>query len=161
VKSAIEDEELKDRISESDESTILNTCNESFRSLDDNELAEKEVFDSKHKERETVPNQIMTKMEKCAGDMPSGTAGGFLGAGDPAPDGGEARQTGCLQSDLFGLSNRGEHHVECSVSGYGKTGVKETGKQSYIAHVRNLSPCRGLSHGFEAKHGIFNWYDLY
>jgi L1 cell adhesion molecule like protein len=159
--SAIVDEILKDRIFESDESTNLNKCNEIFRRLDDNQLAENEVFDYKHKERDTEPNQIMTKMEKCAGDMPSGTPGGFLGAGDPAPDGGESRHSERLQSDLFGQSNRGEQHEKCLVSGYGKTGVKETGKQSYTAHVRNLAPCRGLSHGCEAKHGTFNWYDLY
>jgi L1 cell adhesion molecule like protein len=46
MKSAVEDEKLKDKISEADKTTILDKCNEVFCWLIANEFAEKEAFES-------------------------------------------------------------------------------------------------------------------
>lgn len=88
MKSAVEDEKLKDKISESDKTTILDKCNEVIRWLDANQLAEKEEFESQQKELEAVCNPIMTKMYQGAGGVPGGMPGGFPGAGGPAGAGG-------------------------------------------------------------------------
>jgi heat shock protein 1/8 len=77
MKSTVEDEKLKDKISESDKKLILDKCNEIVKWLDANQLAEKEEFEHKHKELEGVCNPIITKLYQ-AGGMP---AGGFPGAG--------------------------------------------------------------------------------
>jgi L1 cell adhesion molecule like protein len=90
MKSAVEDEKLKDKISESDKTTILDKCNEVIRWLDANQLAEKEEFESQQKELESVCNPIMTKMYQGAGGMPGGMPGGFPGAGAPPGAGGAA-----------------------------------------------------------------------
>lgn len=88
MKSAVEDEKLKDKISESDKTTILDKCNEVIRWLDANQLAEKEEFESQQKELEAVCNPIMTKMYQGAGGVPGGMPGGFPGAGAPPGSGG-------------------------------------------------------------------------
>lgn len=88
MKSAVEDEKLKDKISESDKTTILDKCNEVIRWLDANQLAEKEEFESQQKELEAVCNPIMTKMYQGTGGMPGGMPGGFPGAGSPPGSGG-------------------------------------------------------------------------
>jgi L1 cell adhesion molecule like protein len=51
--------------------------------------------------------------------------------------------------------------IDKCATGCDRTGEKKRGKQSYIMHVRNLALSRGLSHGFEAKHGSFTCFDLY
>jgi L1 cell adhesion molecule like protein len=57
---SVEDKKLK-------ENTILDKCNGVVRWLDDNQLAEKEEFESQQKELESVCNPIMKKMGKRAG----------------------------------------------------------------------------------------------
>jgi L1 cell adhesion molecule like protein len=94
MKSAVEDEKLKDKISESDKTTIMDKCNEVIRWLDANQLAEKEEFESQQKELEAVCNPIMTKLYQGAGGMPGGMPGGFPGAGGPAPGAGGAAGAG-------------------------------------------------------------------
>jgi len=88
MKSAVEDEKLKDKISDSDKTTILDKCNEVIRWLDANQLAEKEEFESQQKELEAVCNPIMTKMYQGTGGVPGGMPGGFPGAGGPPGSGG-------------------------------------------------------------------------
>jgi len=88
MKSAVEDEKLKDKIPESDKTTILDKCNEVIRWLDANQLAEKEEFESQQKELEAVCNPIMTKMYQGTGGVPGGMPGGFPGAGGPPGSGG-------------------------------------------------------------------------
>jgi L1 cell adhesion molecule like protein len=90
MKSAVEDEKLKDKISETDKTTILDKCNNVTHWLDANQLAEKEEFESQQKELDSVCNPIMTKMYQGAGGMPGGMPGGFPVAGDPAPGTGRA-----------------------------------------------------------------------
>ncbi|MGP1929852.1 MAG: Hsp70 family protein, partial [Arsenophonus sp. ER-BJ3-MAG3] len=52
MKSSMEDEKLKDKISKEDKETVINKCNEVIRWLDSNQLAEKEEFEHKQKELE-------------------------------------------------------------------------------------------------------------
>ncbi|XP_049946043.1 heat shock 70 kDa protein cognate 4 isoform X1 [Schistocerca serialis cubense] len=92
MKSTVEDEKLKDKISDSDKQTILDKCNEVIRWLDANQLAEKEEFEEKQKELEQICNPIITKLYQGAGGapggMPGGFPGGFPGAGGAAAGGG-------------------------------------------------------------------------
>jgi len=93
MKSTVEDEKLKDKISEADRKTILDKCAEIIRWLDSNQLADKEEFEHKQKEIEGVCTPIITKLYQGAGGMPGGFPGGAPGAGAPgqagsAPGGG-------------------------------------------------------------------------
>ncbi|XP_067014227.1 heat shock 70 kDa protein cognate 4 isoform X1 [Anabrus simplex] len=98
MKSTVEDEKLKDKISDSDKNTILDKCNEVIRWLDANQLAEKEEFEEKQKELESLCNPIITKLYQGAGGMPGGMPGGFPGgfpgAGGAAPGPGGAAGAG-------------------------------------------------------------------
>jgi L1 cell adhesion molecule like protein len=94
MKSTMEDEKLKDKISESDKNTVIEKCNEVIRWLDTNQLAEKEEFEHKQKELEGLCNPIITKLYQSggapAGGMPGGFPGGFPGAGGAPPGAGAA-----------------------------------------------------------------------
>ena len=90
MKSTIEDEKLKDKVSADDKKTIIDKCNEVISWLDSNQLAEKEEYDDKQKEIEAVCNPIITKLYQSAGG-----AGGMpnfeqtsAGGGGAAPGGG-------------------------------------------------------------------------
>nr|AIA61348.1 heat shock cognate protein 70 [Orius sauteri] len=90
MKSTVEDEKLKDKISDSDKQTIMDKCNEVIQWLDANQLAEKEEFEHKQKELEQICNPIVTKLYQ-AGGAPgrAGFTGGFPGApGGGAPGAG-------------------------------------------------------------------------
>nr|AEP26350.1 heat shock protein 70 [Sinonovacula constricta]QCV57272.1 heat shock protein 70 [Sinonovacula constricta] len=90
MKSTVEDEKLKDKISEEDKKVILDKCNDVIHWLDGNQLAEKEEFESKQKELEGVCNPIITKLYAASGGAPGGMPGGapnFGGAGGAAPGG--------------------------------------------------------------------------
>ncbi|KAK1900711.1 Heat shock cognate 70 kDa protein [Dissostichus eleginoides] len=80
MKSTVEDEKLKDKISDEDKKKIVDKCNEVISWLDRNQTAEKEEFEHQQKELEKLCNPIMTKLYQNAG-------GGFPGAGG-APGGG-------------------------------------------------------------------------
>ncbi|KAI5136588.1 Heat Shock 70 Kda Protein 1-Like [Manis pentadactyla] len=62
MKSAVSDEVLKGKISDSDKKKILNKCNEVLSWLEANQLAEKDEFDHKRKELEKVCNPVITKL---------------------------------------------------------------------------------------------------
>jgi len=86
MKSTVEDDKFKDKISEEDRTKILDTCNETIKWLDMNQLGEKEEYEHKQKEIEQVCNPIITKMYAAAGGappggMPGGAPGGAPGAG--------------------------------------------------------------------------------
>ncbi|KAL8621253.1 Heat shock cognate 71 kDa protein [Nucella lapillus] len=68
MKSTIEDDKVKDKISEDDKKTIMDKCNEVIAWLDANQLAEKEEFDDKQKE-----------VEKCRGWNRGSWRGGSAG----------------------------------------------------------------------------------
>jgi L1 cell adhesion molecule like protein len=79
MKQTIEDNNLKDKIPESDRKKILDTCEDTLKWLESNQLADKEEFDHKQKDLENICKPIITKLYQSAG-----AAGGFPGAG-PTP----------------------------------------------------------------------------
>ncbi|CAD6245178.1 GSCOCT00013567001.2-RA-CDS [Cotesia congregata] len=83
MKSTVEDDKIKGKISDEDKKVVLDKCNEIIKWLDGNQLAEKEEFEQKQKEIEAVCNPIVTKLYQGAGGMPDGMPGGMPGAGAP------------------------------------------------------------------------------
>jgi len=94
MKTTIEDEKLKDKISDDDKQKINDKCEEAIKWLDANQLAEVEEFNEKQKEVEAVCNPIMTKLYQEAGaggmsgGMPGGMPGGMSGGMPGGPDAG-------------------------------------------------------------------------
>jgi len=93
MKTTMDDEKIKDKISDDDKKTINDKCDEAIKWLDANQLAEVEEFQDKQKEVEGVCNPIITKLYAAAGGaggMPDmgGMPGGMPGAGGAAPGGG-------------------------------------------------------------------------
>ncbi|KAK6182061.1 hypothetical protein SNE40_009827 [Patella caerulea] len=85
MKTTVEDEKMKDKISEDDKKAIVDKCNEVIAWMDANQLAEKDEYEHKQKEVEGVCNPIITKLYQGAGGgAPGGMPGGmpdFGGAG--------------------------------------------------------------------------------
>merc|ERR1712025_583235 len=84
--STIEDEKLKDKISENEKKTIISKCEEAVKWLDSNQLAEVDEFQDKQKEVEAVCNPLITKLYQQGGapggsmsgdGMPGGMPGGM------------------------------------------------------------------------------------
>lgn len=90
MKSTVEDEKLKDKISDEDKQKILDKCNEVIRWLDGNQSAEKDEFDHKLKELEKVCTPVVTKLYQGAG----GAAGGMPPGGFPGAAHGAGASTG-------------------------------------------------------------------
>merc|ERR1712223_1760703 len=82
MKTTIEDEKMKDKISDDDREAINDKCDEAIKWLDANQLAEVEGFSDKQKEVEGVCNPIITKLYQAGGGMP----GGMPGAPGGMPD---------------------------------------------------------------------------
>ncbi|XP_050690674.1 heat shock cognate 71 kDa protein [Eriocheir sinensis] len=98
MKSTVEEEKFKDKVSEEDRNKILEACNEAIKWLDANQLGEKEEYEHKQKDLEQICNPIITKMYQAAGGAPpGGMPGGFPGAGGApggaAPGGGSSGPT--------------------------------------------------------------------
>ncbi|XP_015753981.1 PREDICTED: heat shock cognate 71 kDa protein-like [Acropora digitifera] len=95
MKSTVEDDKVKDKISEEDKTAILDKCKEVIEWLEKTDAAGKEEYEAKQKELETLFNPIITKLYQSAGGaggMPGGMpGGGFPGAqaGGPQPGSGE------------------------------------------------------------------------
>jgi len=91
MKTTLDDEKVKDKISEDDKKAIGDKCDEAIKWLDANQLAEVEEFSEKQKEVEAVCNPIITKLYADAGGAPGGMPGGMpdMGGmgGDGAPSG--------------------------------------------------------------------------
>merc|ERR1711935_942413 len=62
MKTTIEDEKVKDKISDDDRKKISEKCDEAIKWLDANQLAEIEEFNDKLKECEALCNPIITKL---------------------------------------------------------------------------------------------------
>ena len=94
MKSTVEDDKMKDKISEDERKKIADACDEAIKWLDGNQLAEKEEYDHKQKEVEKICAPIITKMYGGAGGAPGGPGsmpGGFPGgAPGSAPGAGGA-----------------------------------------------------------------------
>merc|ERR1712098_748871 len=82
MKTTIEDDKVKDKISEDDKKKISDKCDETIKWLDANQLGEVEEFNDKQKEVEAVCNPIITKMYQASGGMPGGMGGMPGGMGD-------------------------------------------------------------------------------
>merc|ERR1711902_108270 len=88
MKSTLDDEKLKDKISDSDKETITKKCDEIIKWLDANQLAEVDEFTDKQKEVEGICNPIITKLYQQAGGAPGGMPGGAGGAAGAGGAGG-------------------------------------------------------------------------
>merc|ERR1712158_207996 len=90
MKSTMDDEKVKDKISGDDKKAISSKCDEAVKWLDSNQLAEVEEFNEKQKEVEGVCNPIITKLYQSAGGAPGGgmpDMGGMPGGGMPGAGG--------------------------------------------------------------------------
>jgi len=90
MKQSLEDDKVKEKISEEDLKTALSKCDEVISWIDANQTAEKDEFDDKKKELESVCSPIITKLYQ-AGGMPGGpdpsSGAGFDGASAGATGG--------------------------------------------------------------------------
>merc|ERR1712243_540903 len=80
METTLDDEKVKDKISEDDMKKITDKCDEAIKWLDANELAEVDEFNDKQKEVESVCNPIITKLYQ---DQDAGGAGGGMPGGMP------------------------------------------------------------------------------
>ncbi|XP_040261064.1 heat shock 70 kDa protein [Bufo bufo] len=78
IKSMVEDENMKGKISDEDKGVISDKCKEIIAWLENNQLAEKDEYTHKQKELEKVYQPIITKMYQ--GGMPGGMPGSSCGA---------------------------------------------------------------------------------
>ncbi|XP_056870560.1 heat shock 70 kDa protein 1-like [Takifugu flavidus] len=74
VKSTVQDDNLKDKISEEDKKKVVDKCEETVSWLENNQLADKEEYQHQQKELEKVCNPIISKLYQ--GGMPGGNPGG-------------------------------------------------------------------------------------
>jgi len=88
MKSTVDDEKVKDKISEEDKKTILDKCNEVISWLDQNQQGEKEDYEAKQKELESVCAPIITKLYQSGGAPGEMPGGGMPGGDAPPPSGG-------------------------------------------------------------------------
>lgn len=95
MKSTMEDDKVKDKVSEEDRNTVVEKCKEVISWLDSNQLAEKDEFEHQQKELEKICNPIVTKLYQ-AGGAPGAGAGGMpnFGAGGPTPGAGDTGSSG-------------------------------------------------------------------
>merc|ERR1712025_93332 len=85
MKATVDDEKVKDKISDADKKAINDKCDEAIKWLDGNQLGEKDEFLDKQKEVESVCSPIVTKLYQGAGGSPGGMPGsgtGGTGKGD-------------------------------------------------------------------------------
>merc|ERR1712158_160161 len=80
MKATIDDEKVKDKISDADKKAINDKCDEAIKWLDGNQLGEKDEFVDKQKEVEAVCSPIVTKLYQGAGGAPGGMPGAGSGA---------------------------------------------------------------------------------
>jgi len=87
MKSTVEDDKVKDKISEEERKQISDACDDAIKWLDTNQLADKEEYEHKQKEVEKVCMPIVTKMYGAAGGAPGGMPGGMPGGDAPTAPG--------------------------------------------------------------------------
>ncbi|XP_041112339.1 heat shock 70 kDa protein-like [Polyodon spathula] len=83
MKSSVEEENVKSKISEDDKKQIIDKCNQAISWLDKNQMADKEEYEHQLKELEKVCNPIMSKLYQggAPGGMPGGSCGSQARAG--------------------------------------------------------------------------------
>jgi len=95
MKTTIEDEKVKDKISGDDAKAINSKCDETIQWLDANQLAEVDEYTAKQKEVEGVCNPIITKLYGAGGGAPgAGPDMGGMGGGAPPGAGAAGGQGG-------------------------------------------------------------------
>jgi len=94
MKTTIEDEKVKDKISGDDAKAINSKCDETIQWLDANQLAEVDEYTAKQKEVEGVCNPIITKLYGAGGGAPGGPDMGGMGGGAPPGAGAAGGQGG-------------------------------------------------------------------
>ena len=72
MKSTLEDEKLKEKISEDEKKLMSSKCDEALKWLDSNQLAEVEEFQDKQKKEEAFCNPIIFKLYQQQGGAPEG-----------------------------------------------------------------------------------------
>ena len=73
MKSTVEDDKFKDKISENDRKIITDKCSETINWLDNNQMGEIEEFKHKQKELESICNPIISKLyQQSNGNVPGG-----------------------------------------------------------------------------------------
>ena len=78
AKSSINDEKLKDKVSDEDRESITTAVDNAMSWLDSHQSEDADVYESKQKDIEGVVNPIMTKLYQEAGaGMPGGMPGGM------------------------------------------------------------------------------------
>ena len=87
MKSTVEDEKIKDKISEEDKTAIAEKCKEVIEWLEKTDTADKEDYETKQKELEAVCNPIITKLYQGAGGAGGGMPGGGMPGGFPGAPG--------------------------------------------------------------------------
>ncbi|XP_054586021.1 heat shock 70 kDa protein 1 [Nothobranchius furzeri] len=83
MKSSVEDEMLKDKISDQDKKKVTEKCQETIAWLENNQLAEKDEYQHKQKELENVCNPIIRKLYQ--GGIPTGSCGEQARGGTQGP----------------------------------------------------------------------------
>ena len=78
MKSSVEDENMKGKISEEDKKTVVEKCNQAISWLENNQLADKDEYEHQLKDLEKVCNPIISKLYQ--GGMPGGMPAGGCGA---------------------------------------------------------------------------------
>jgi len=85
MKSTLDEEKLKSKVSAADRTLINDKCDETIKWLDANQTAEKDEFEDKQKEIEQICNPIIQKLYSEAGGGGAGMPGAG-GAGGGMPD---------------------------------------------------------------------------
>ncbi|KAG2463709.1 heat shock 70 kDa protein-like [Polypterus senegalus] len=89
IKSSVEDENMKGKISEEDKKKIMDKCNQTISWLENNQLAEKEEYEHQQKELEKVCNPVISKLYQGAapGGMPGSCGAQARGASGASSQG--------------------------------------------------------------------------
>lgn len=90
IKNSINDEKLADKVSDEDKSKVMDAVNSTTSWLDSNQHAEKEEFEEKQKQLESIVLPILQSLGGGApggmpGGFPGGAPGGFPGGAEPGP----------------------------------------------------------------------------
>merc|ERR1712212_155686 len=95
MKTTLDDEKIKDKISGDDAKAINDKCDDTIKWLDANQLAEVDEYTAKQKEVEGVCNPIITKLYGAGGGAPgAGPDMGGMGGGAPPGAGAAGGQGG-------------------------------------------------------------------
>ncbi|KAJ6223953.1 hypothetical protein RDWZM_002498 [Blomia tropicalis] len=94
IKSTIEEEAVKSKISDDDRKKIIDKVDETMKWLDNNALAEKDEFEHHRKQLESVCNPIIAKLYQSTGGVPGGFPSEGATASGTANNSGDSKQSG-------------------------------------------------------------------